>query len=82
MPRPLFLLAWAFILGVAAYDTYFAWRYRAIFLNWRKECPGVLARPGWRPWRRFRFRRWEWLSPRSWPSTAIAGAIVYSFPSR
>jgi hypothetical protein len=34
MPRPVFLLAWTFILGVAAYDTYFAWRYRAIFLNW------------------------------------------------
>jgi hypothetical protein len=27
-------LAWAFILGVAAYDTYFAWQYRAVFDAW------------------------------------------------
>jgi hypothetical protein len=34
MRRKLFVLAWAFILGVAAYDTYYAWQYRATFLKW------------------------------------------------
>jgi hypothetical protein len=27
-------LTWLFILGVAAYDTYFAWHYRAVFDAW------------------------------------------------
>jgi len=27
MGKSLLALAWAFILGVAAYDTYFAWQY-------------------------------------------------------
>ena len=30
----LFALAWAFILAVAAYDTYFAWYYGAVFDAW------------------------------------------------
>jgi hypothetical protein len=34
MRKWLFGLAWAFILGVAAYDAYFAWRYAAVFDVW------------------------------------------------
>jgi hypothetical protein len=29
-----FALAWTFIAAVAAYDVYFAWRYRAVFEEW------------------------------------------------
>jgi hypothetical protein len=34
MGKWLFGLTWAFILGVAGYDTYFAWQYRAVFEAW------------------------------------------------
>jgi hypothetical protein len=34
MRKTLFWLAWLFILGVAAYDLYFAWHYRAVFDLW------------------------------------------------
>jgi hypothetical protein len=30
----LFLLAWAFVGAVAAYDVHFAWRYREVFQEW------------------------------------------------
>src|SRR5262249_31834758 len=30
----LFVLAWAFVLGIAAYDVYFAWQYRLAFDEW------------------------------------------------
>jgi hypothetical protein len=33
--RPtLFVLAWVFVLGIAAYDVYFAWQYRVAFHEW------------------------------------------------
>jgi hypothetical protein len=34
MRTTLFVLAWAFVLGVAAYDAHFAWRYRSAFDAW------------------------------------------------
>jgi hypothetical protein len=34
MRRTFFILAWAFILCAAAYDTYFAWYYREVLLKW------------------------------------------------
>jgi hypothetical protein len=34
MLRSLFVLAWAFIFLAAAYDTYFAWQYRAVLETW------------------------------------------------
>jgi hypothetical protein len=34
MGKLLFGLVWAFIVGVASYDTYFAWRYWAWFQLW------------------------------------------------
>ncbi len=34
MGKVLLALAWAFILGVAAYDIYFAWQHRAFFDSW------------------------------------------------
>jgi hypothetical protein len=34
MRTHLFALAWAFVLGVTAYDVYFAWQYRALFETW------------------------------------------------
>jgi hypothetical protein len=46
MRRNLFYLAWAFILAVAAYDTYFAWLYRATFVKWEMNavaCWGAQA---------------------------------------
>jgi hypothetical protein len=50
--RNVFLvLAWCFVLSVASYDVYFAWRYRAVFdvweLNplarWMAQCYGLAA---------------------------------------
>ena len=34
MRRPFFVLAWLFVVLVALYDSYFAWRYRAVFQLW------------------------------------------------
>jgi hypothetical protein len=34
MARVLFGSAWAFVLGVASYDAFFAWQYRAVFDTW------------------------------------------------
>ena len=34
MGKSLLALAWAFIVGVAAYDTYFAWQHWAFFDAW------------------------------------------------
>ncbi len=34
MARVLFGTAWTFVLGVASYDTYFAYQYRAVFGAW------------------------------------------------
>jgi hypothetical protein len=34
MRSPLFVLAWAFVIAVAAYDAHFAWQYRAEFTDW------------------------------------------------
>ncbi|MGH7174109.1 MAG: hypothetical protein ACRELF_14665 [Gemmataceae bacterium] len=34
MKNTLLVLAWAFVLFVAVYDVYFAWRYRDVFQLW------------------------------------------------
>jgi hypothetical protein len=43
MSKWMYGLAWAFILGVAAYDVYFAWHYAAVFDAWEMN---PLARIG------------------------------------
>lgn len=34
MRSPFFVLCWLFVLLVALYDSYFAWKYRAVFHLW------------------------------------------------
>jgi hypothetical protein len=34
MRKRFLVLAWIFVFSVAAYDVYFAWRYRAVFEVW------------------------------------------------